>query len=74
MFQTPVLLLMMGERKVALQLLKEASEEAAGRQLLRTALKLDPLMESWRDDPKILTLLIEPGRESLRMSRRNRRG
>ena len=64
MFQTPVLLLMMGEREAALQLLKEASEKAVGRQLLRTALRLDPLMAPWRDDPEIKRLVIEPAKGS----------
>jgi tetratricopeptide (TPR) repeat protein len=71
--------LLLGERETALQLLREAAVgEAAtpsGRiatwsshigvsTILRTAMKQDPRMAPFRDDPEIVALLAEPKKET----------
>jgi len=52
--------LLIGERTVALQLIREAAVSSDGRETIRRRLKLDPRMAPWRNDPEIVALLAEP--------------
>ncbi|HVS54171.1 MAG TPA: adenylate/guanylate cyclase domain-containing protein [Opitutaceae bacterium] len=52
--------LLLGERGLALALLREACVEPQARRLLRNLFKVDPKMAPFRDDPEIAALLSEP--------------
>jgi hypothetical protein len=52
--------LLMGERKNALALIREAVDFQYGRVVIRQALLHDPRMAPWRDDAEIKALLAEP--------------
>jgi tetratricopeptide (TPR) repeat protein len=56
-FNPIALNLIIGERAKALDLMREAVEFQHGRSILRVALKIDPRMRPFRDDPEITTLL-----------------
>jgi hypothetical protein len=52
--------LLIAERAVALQLIREGAANDSGRSTIRQRMKLDPRMAPWRDDPEIAALLAEP--------------
>jgi tetratricopeptide (TPR) repeat protein len=52
--------LLIGERSVALQLIREAAGSSEGRETIRQRMTLDPRMAPWRADPEITALLAEP--------------
>jgi Flp pilus assembly protein TadD len=56
--------LLIGERSVALQLIREAAGSPEGRETIRQRMKLDSRMAPWRGDREILTLLAQTGVEA----------
>lgn len=52
--------LLLGERGKAIDLMREASTIPAGRLVMRNAMRLDPRMAPFRNDPEIVKLLAEP--------------
>jgi tetratricopeptide (TPR) repeat protein len=52
--------LLLGEHDTAMQLMRETTTTAEGRNWLRACLRLDPRMAPWRDEPGIKALLAEP--------------
>lgn len=52
--------LLLGEHAKARELMREAAGVPQGRTVLRNALRLDPRMAPFRDDPEIAALLAEP--------------
>ena len=52
--------LLLGERAIALAMLREAAEIKMGRAILRTTIRLDPRLARFRNDAEILTLLADP--------------
>ncbi len=55
--------LLIGERAVALQLIREAAAIPEGRETIRQRMKLDSRMAPWRGDREILALLAQTGAE-----------
>src|ERR1019366_6908923 len=55
--------LIIGEHAKALDLRREAVEFQNGRGILSVAMKIDPRMVPFRDDPEITALLVEPKKE-----------
>ena len=53
--------LLLGERGNAIDLMREASTIPADRLVMRNAIRLDPRMTPFRNDPEIVKLLAEPG-------------
>ena len=52
--------LLLGERGKAIDLMREASTIPVGRLVIRNAMRLDPRMVPFRNDPEIVKLLTEP--------------
>lgn len=52
--------LLSGNRKEALELMKEAAQLPVIRDQMRVAMKIDPRMAPFRDDPEIQKILAEP--------------
>ena len=52
--------LLLGERAIALAIMREAAEDKMGRMILRTTIHLDPRLIGFRNDAEILALLAEP--------------
>jgi tetratricopeptide (TPR) repeat protein len=59
-FNPITLNLIIGERAKALDLMREAVEFQDGRGIVRVAMKVDPRMAPFRDDPEIKALLAAP--------------
>jgi len=59
-FQPIPFALLLGDRKEALRLIKEAASRDVGRQVIRSAMAVDPRMAAFRNDPEIVRLLAEP--------------
>ncbi len=57
--------LLLGERTLALALIREAAATPVVRAQLRVALRIDPRMAPFRDDPEITALLAEPDANAL---------
>ena len=55
--------LLLGERGKAIDLMREAAAFPAGRLVMRNAMRLDPRMTPFRNDPEIVKLLAEPEAE-----------
>ena len=55
--------LLVGERGKAIDLMREASTTPAGQLVMRNAMRLDPRMTPFRNDPEIVKLLAEPESE-----------
>ena len=52
--------LLLGERAIALAIMREAAEDKFGRAIIRTTIRLDPRLARFRNDAEILALLVEP--------------
>jgi len=56
--------LLLGDKADALQLLKQYTATAALRNQVRAALRIDPRMTVWHDDPEISALVAEPAEKN----------
>ena len=55
--------LQFGERVKAIELMREAAIKAAEKRVMRNAMRLDPRMAPFRNDPEIVKILAEPAAE-----------
>ena len=56
--------LLLGERGKAIDLMRESATFSADRLVMRNAMRLDPRMAPYRNDPEIVKLLAEPTTEN----------